>query len=815
MANITIAIKNALDTGASWYGQEDGGSYTMTNLTNPIFGKVWRLTPGTNADGNVARLAASVSSNFRTTHLALCRHNLGEGAQLRLRAGSARFNADFVSENPFTHDITFGGGTNGTRTNEYGLLVSNGCPRYEHDRRYYDNGLLWSEDMSNVIWTENSCKKLDTQAVDFPKAGGFFHQRLMQLYADTYEVKAQVQLVSGDPTFAFNATASGISDNLGDTKTATSDWQWFTSSIVVSSASAFNGARVGLQKLVGAGVLKIRRIQISRGSSGGKYRKTTDKRRYQRIGLITEAAATNGLLWCQDWTNAAWTKTVTVAANTGGVSPDGGLNVTTLTAGTTGQLVSQDQTLGGTTTRGLSLVIKQGGTCTSAALAIQWLTGGTTQNVTVNFNPSTGAFISSSNTGATLGINGARDLGGGFWRIYVVGIGTDALNTVVRSSLTLNTTGTVIVYASQNEATSITSQIFTTSAAVARTVDTAVVEPTAWVPYVWNQAEGTVYHEVQGDEVSVANGVVMSNVSVRNAAGTTNIESRLTATATASTHNFALRVTLVSVLSYVASSVGATAGQPTRLAYRYRDGDWNTYTNGTATTGSTTATIGTSITAINLMQGPGSATTYLRRVAIWPTGKTDAEVQALSVSGPGAIDHDSGWVDAMQAQMQDPPALWGYDFDVIRPFTARNVEWMRLEMYDPDKTSASTPFEIGRAFMGKVLLQPKVNADWGIGYGWRERATPEEAADGRKFFLDKPRVRDMSFAFKELSPAEMAKVHEIQNKGTSQEVLVLCDPDDPAECQRYGFVGLLKELDRITYPKYATREVAFSLEKKR
>jgi hypothetical protein len=216
------------------------------------------------------------------------------------------------------------------------------------------------------------------------------------------------------------------------------------------------------------------------------------------------------------------------------------------------------------------------------------------------------------------------------------------------------------------------------------------------------------------------------------------------------------------------------------------------------------------------MKTPG-VTAYLRRFALWPTGKSNADLQALSTSGPSAIDFDSGWDDVLQMTMAgDVPALWGHDYDIIKTFTERAVEWVRIGLYDPAKTSSSTPFEAGRLFMGKLTLQPAVNAQYGMGDGWDDATTFVETQDRRRVFNVLPKVRQVAFTLPHLTPEEGGKLHEMDGSGgLASEVLYLPDPSDEAACQRFGFIGLLERLDVLQYPRLNGRGKSFQIRKKR
>jgi hypothetical protein len=814
MSNILLASNNAVDSGATWYGDQDSSPFVLTQLADPNFSKIWRKTPSTNADGNTVKFHVSLGTIARLNHLALCRHNLSEAAQIRVRAGTARLDVDFTDDAGLTSPyITFGGGTNGTRTNEYGVMVSGTCPRYEHDRRYFANGFASSENMGPGYWgTAGAFCYPDGLTMAFEYAGAITYQpltALQSLNADTYEMKAQVRLVSGDGNFNFRLFNGNVFID-GARFTATPDWQWFSSPIVSPASSVAANAYGYIQKAVAAGVLQIRRVQIYRGSSGGKYWKTTTQRRYQRIGIITEGSNTNNLLRSSELDNAVWARSVvTVTANTS-VAPDGTTSMDRISGGP--GYIAQDVAMGGTTVRAGSVIFRSdASTSTSAVFYLVW-DGVVSQFVYVSFNPSTGAVIGSGVVGASLLAFGVKDLGNGFYRAYVIGQGSNASNTICRTQLATNDTGTLTAWGAQQESTFVTSYIPTTSAAVTRSVDTAVVEPTTWVPYAWNAAEGTVYHEVMADDIP-------ADVPFReiqrievSGAGTNIIRSHIFENAGVYA---AMNLYLAGVLTANLQSIALARSTAHRLATRYRASDYAFVVNGTVV-GTSTAAAVPAITSIDLMYSP-NVTGYLRRVTIWPTGKSNADLQALTTSGPSAIDYDSGWSDALQmTPYTQLPALWGYDYDIIKSFTDRAAEWIRVGIYDPAKTSSSTPFEIGRLFTGKVKMQPGVNPSYGLSDGWDDATTYAQTQSRRRIFNVLPKLRQVAFELGKLSLSEGDAAHEFDGtNGLSTEVLYLPDPSDEAKCQRYGFVGLMETLDALRWPLMNLRSKAYQITDKR
>jgi hypothetical protein len=45
MSNILLASNNAVDSGATWYGDQDSSPFVLTQLADPNFSKIWRKTP--------------------------------------------------------------------------------------------------------------------------------------------------------------------------------------------------------------------------------------------------------------------------------------------------------------------------------------------------------------------------------------------------------------------------------------------------------------------------------------------------------------------------------------------------------------------------------------------------------------------------------------------------------------------------------------------------------------------------------------------------------------------------------------------------
>lgn len=830
MGNIALGARNILNEATvTWYGDEDVG-YPKTNLAGPVLSKPWRYTPAADPNGTYARIAFS-AAQFQTNHIALVKHNLGQNAQIRVKVGTARLDLDFTKDNEITDMVTFAGGTNGSCVDEYGRLTFHSAPRYHHDRRFPRNGFVNSDTLLSFTTYLAGYKYEDNETVNMP-VGSVIRSTSIWSHVDTYEISCQAKLVSGEGSLRGHHAASGISPTLNvtsDVVVVTPEWQWIRCMVNISAKAAAIAAS-GFEKINGDGVIKFRKMQIHRGPSNGQYFRTGSLRRYQRVGVITEAGVPNYMLYSTDFSNAAWTKTLTVTSNNI-AGPEGtGNTCDTLTCTVAGQDIYQDHSTVGVQGRGASLIFKRSGSCRDAELIIEWTNGtGGLQSISCRFDPFLGDYLGSTTTNGGFISNpsmvGVKDEGEAWFRAYIYGQNTvDSTNTNMRYRIRCNSTGTIFAYGAQLEPSGTSTFVAPTGATtLTRTVDTAVVDPTFWVPYIWNRDEGTLYHEAVADDILGANSGTtnLSFVAFRDSGNTNITESRIaTAVVGGITPSMGAtpRITTNSVVIYApANTYTAPQTTPIKTALKWRVGDiWEHAVAGLVrTTDPDAPPIGCTI--FELMRTPSVGTGYLRRVTVWPVALTTAQLNAVTSTGPSAVDYDSGWDPVVQMSRRgDLPANWGNDYDIIKTFPLRNVEWVHIDLYDPDKTSGTVPFSIGMLFSGTNVVQPETNGEYGLENKWHDWTTFGRARDGRKFFDQGNRDRQSAFSFEKLTHSEGHAFHEMQgNQGISGDIIFLPDPDDEGECQRYGFVGNLMDLDPIAYPAYATRSAAFQVEKRR
>ncbi|MEN9885486.1 MAG: hypothetical protein RL758_64 [Pseudomonadota bacterium] len=134
-----------------------------------------------------------------------------------------------------------------------------------------------------------------------------------------------------------------------------------------------------------------------------------------------------------DFTNAAWTKDNCSVTGDITLAPDGTLTADGVLAfSMDGGFVTRDVALAGTSTVTNAVYMKTGSTG-AGALKITWMTGGTTQTASCDFDATTGMVSNIAGTASSITAY-ATDGGDGWWRVVLTGTGTSAGNTVVRYS---------------------------------------------------------------------------------------------------------------------------------------------------------------------------------------------------------------------------------------------------------------------------------------------------------------------------------------------------------------------------------------------
>lgn len=370
--------------------------------------------------------------------------------------------------------------------------------------------------------------------------------------------------------------------------------------------------------------------------------------------------------------------------------------------------------------------------------------------------------------------------------------------------LTLTVTGSV-TFAQLETGSVATSWISTAGAAVTRTTDSVTLTGASFTA-AHSATAGTLYAEF----ATPADGSARPIISVDD--GTANNHILIYVTAT----SLKFRVTTGGVAQCDITIGTVAANTFYKVAAAWSANDFAACMNG-----GTVQTDGSgSVPTVDRMRlgsdQPGNIQNgHQKRVVRWTTRLTNAQLQSITTSGPGAVDYDTGWINAQQLTFSgDTPANWGAQYNVIKAFDAISARYLTVEVSDTANSDGYV--EIGRLFVGGGF-QPAINAEQGsLKHGREDLSTVVRSQSGKRFYTRQtPLPRWVQFVMPGLTTAEGDQLHEMEAAvGITEEVLYVTDPADMAKSQRYGFLGQMRELSPMEYPLMDVASRAFQIDEK-
>jgi len=353
-------------------------------------------------------------------------------------------------------------------------------------------------------------------------------------------------------------------------------------------------------------------------------------------GLLIEEARTNLLPNSQDL--AGWTKDANSVLTTDvEISPDGTLNADKFAVGTsTFPQITLSVTATTTNTHTLTCFVKNAG-LNFIQLRIR---NPAAQNnfFRAVFNLTTGAVTQGNASGnGTFTSASATSVGNGWWRCTITGIadtsGTsiqtvailtyDANATVANSTNSAATDG-LFIWGAQLEAGAFpTSYIPTTTTALTRAADVALVNTLS--PW-FNSASGTLY--VEGQLATGVNPVTPpALVSLDDTTLSNRMQLRRQTPGTVGDFRF-----VSSGGNFTGTATAGTLTGINKQAAAYAVSDQSGVVNGTLMTGITPIATLPTITRLALGDGPGSVPLngWLRRVTFYPRRLSNAELQTIT-----------------------------------------------------------------------------------------------------------------------------------------------------------------------------------------
>jgi hypothetical protein len=349
-------------------------------------------------------------------------------------------------------------------------------------------------------------------------------------------------------------------------------------------------------------------------------------------GLLVEEARTNLLTYSQEFDNAAWTKvtansTVTANATT---SPDGTANadaVNSLTASGDNRIVNSAIVPNDSATYTATVYVKQN---TSAKVRIDFrLLGGSSLNYAYALDFASGVFATVGGNTATS--FSATAVGNGWYRVAITGPNNSSGNVSAGISIyggidagNAVAIGSTYVWGSDLQAGSFpTSYIPTTTAAVTRTADSAVMTGANFSSW-YNQSEGTFVIQA----ISPIVGSNFPRFAEPNDGSSNNRISMFT-----NPSNVARNAVATGGVTQVAMGASVwTAGSAAKMAAAYKANDFALCFAGGAVDTDTSGTVPT-VNQLEIGQSYGldQINTHIQQIQFYPRRLSNEQLQALTV----------------------------------------------------------------------------------------------------------------------------------------------------------------------------------------
>lgn len=192
-----------------------------------------------------------------------------------------------------------------------------------------------------------------------------------------------------------------------------------------------------------------------------------------------------------------------------------------------------------------------------------------------------------------------------------------------------------------------------------------------------------------------------------------------------------------------------------------------------------------------------------------------SDIYSGSYQSAWSLSFDSGqlewggnnWWDGM---VDDDYIRHPYIAPMLLP-TWYSARYVRIEISD-----AANPdgyIQMGRIFVGSGFV-PALGAMYGLSEGWEDLSRLDYTLSGALVADIGRRRRWAKFELGYIRQADEAPiVHEMLRRlGTAGEVLYLPNTSNWQGCQRYGFVGRLREMSAIEYPYVNARSIGLVIE---
>jgi hypothetical protein len=803
MENITLCWNNRVDAATLSAGSWQAG-YGRDKLQESNIHDYAQTSSSTMAS---TRLRYDLGANYVVRAMAFMFHNMQPTDRWRMRFGLAEYDLDFTT-GVKDERLTYGGGANGTTIDSSGNIVAASGGRIYHDPALLDNGVLFSEDISQSgYWGVVSGTVLDSQTCVLDAGGYVVEGGPALMPSSYYTMSVEARCIGGDGRLKTHLSDGVAAATDGATVTLTDEWQLMPVSLSTSSTAGITPGNsfYYVQKPAGTGqgTFQVRRWMLNAGATylqdangNRSYRKTTTTHLFRCLGLLREPARTQ-LLAATDAivAGAVWSKGSQLTAN--GVSGTLlGVPAYSFTSTGVDSYVVQSKTIAASTTYTASYLTDFDGTGNNR-LSIHDGGGGSSSTAFFVFRlVAPGVYLAS------------------------VTFTTSAAQTAVAFYIgPLNTANgtTFRIAAPQLEAGDSRTSYIPNAGGAGTTVTRNADSATATVAAV---TAGTLFEEAQALEGSSTHGGLHSYTGVRDAALTSFAALRSVHTGVANANVVDSLVINGGGLSFVSSSAVAAPRTTFRNAMSFKVNDFRSYADGVPLTPGVSGTVDSDMTVLDLTLSTHHSD-VLARVVLWLTPLTNDQLDAITTSGPGAIGFDSGWMNALSYSPRDElPSDWGvrgHDLMAVpdEPVLGRygTVEFDMTANYSVDYQQIM----LGRFGVFSRHFQPEMNASYG-GYqdALEDLSAYTTTAWGKVYGEERYKVKRTTYKLNWVSDEEKARFKQMQDAvGGLQEVLFLPDPSDAGKNQRDGGICLMGPLGPLDHMNWDVHSVGVVLKQKR
>lgn len=144
------------------------------------------------------------------------------------------------------------------------------------------------------------------------------------------------------------------------------------------------------------------------------------------------------------------------------------------------------------------------------------------------------------------------------------------------------------------------------------------------------------------------------------------------------------------------------------------------------------------------------------------------------------------------------------------------VPFSTTARYTKIAISGSQVIRIGRLFVGP-MLDVEYNPEHGKYQDeWQQaNSTIDRTESGADWVTTRTELRSVPFSYSIATHAQASLIHEVlRTHSITGEIAFVASTQDRAVQQQYGFLGTLKKLSALEYPRYSDRSISLAIDER-